>query len=152
MTSSASSYCHTPRYGRRRIPTRCCWSFCNAPTRPRPTPRAGTVPPWSALREPRRAQRTRVDGLRVRGARVGGTRPRTSPALPRRTAAGGQSHEVGVQVDLELGAAGAAVLVRVPFPGLAADLVGKPTLHEQQELERGAFDALAKLDVVPVLA
>ena len=65
--------------------------------------------------------------------------------------AGGQAHEVGVEVDAGLRAARAAVFVLVVLPGLVLDLAGEAALHQQHELERGAVDAGGQGWVAPVL-
>ena len=76
------------------------------------------------------------------------TRQLISLAPARRPGLGGppgrEPHQVGVEVDGDLGPARAAVLVLVALPGIVFDLAGEAALHEQHELARGPVDALVQ--------
>src|SRR5271168_2106093 len=68
--------------------------------------------------------------LRVQADDRGAPRHRPPPGLSGfGGAAGGEAHEVGVEVDGELGAARAAVLVLVALPGLVLDRAGEAAFH-----------------------
>ena len=102
----------------------------------------------------RECRRLRPGSLGRQGRQPGDGALRLTEA-PRATlggrAAGGQAHQVAVDVDVEFPAAVRAEFVLVTLPRLVAHLTREARLHEQHKLEGGAVDPLVERRIAPVL-